>query len=151
MNDLTTAREALVAEALGEVSQVVERLASVVPAVDASREALTQASSDLREQLTAFEARMAALTEHAKGVTVRHIAQRTDELARSAGQAQVVAMQAAAVTLFQQELRPALRQLTALLQQRSCLSRIEPWLTHAAAGGLGAALSWAAAAWLWGR
>lgn len=50
MNDLTTAREALVAEALGEVAQAAERLEAVVPAVDASREALMQASATLSDQ-----------------------------------------------------------------------------------------------------
>lgn len=151
MNDLTTAREALVAEALGEVAQVAERLESVVPTVDASREALTKASASLSDQLTSFEARMMAITEHAKGVAIRHIAQRTDELARSTGEAQVRAMEKAATTLFQEELHPVLYRLAGSLQEQSRLARFESWLTHAAAALVASALSWAIAAWLWAR
>lgn len=151
MGDLTTAREALVAEALGEVARVADRLEAVVPAVDASREALTQASANLSDQLTSFETRMTAIAENAKGVAIRHIAQRTDELARSSGEAQLRAMQTAAMTLFREDLHPALQRLAGSLQQQSRLTRVETWLTHAAVAILASALSWAMAAWLWVR
>lgn len=151
VGDLTTAREALVAEALGEVARVAERLEAVVPAVDASREALTRAGANLSDQLTAFEARMTAIAENAKGVAVRHIAQRTDELARSSGEAQVRAMQSAALTLFREELHPALQRLAGSLQEQSRKARFGSWLTHAAVAILASALSWAMAAWLWAR
>lgn len=151
MNDLTTAREALVAEALGEVARVAERLDAVVPALDASREALTQASANLSDQLTSFETRMTAIAENARGVAIRHIAKRTDELARSSGEAQLRAMQSAAMTLFRDELHPALQRLAGSLQQQSRLARVESWLTHAAVAILASGLSWAMAAWLWAR
>lgn len=151
MGDLTTAREALVAEALGEVARVAERLEAVVPEVDASREALTQAGANLSDQLTSFEARMTAITENAKGVAIRHIARRTDELARSSGEAQVRAMQSAAMTLFRDELHPALQRLAGSLQEQPRKARFERWLTHAAVAILASALSWAMAAWLWAR
>lgn len=152
MGDLTTAREALVAEALGEVAQVVERLQAVVPAVDASREALTQANAALSDQLGSIEARMAALAENAKGVAIRHIAQRTDALVRSTAEAQVRAMQSAAQALLRDELHPALQRLTRSIQeQRPRPMRFESWLTHGAVAVLASALSWAAAAWVWAR
>lgn len=151
VGDLTTAREALVAEALGEVARVAERLEAVVLAVDASCEALTQASANLSVQLTSFETRMTAIAENAKGVAIRHIAQRTDELARSSGEAQVRAMQSAAMTLFRDELRPALQRLAGSLQEQPRLARFESWLTHAAVAILASALSWVMAAWLWAR
>ena len=152
MGDLRTAREALVAEALGEVVQVVERLQVVVPAVDASREALTHASTALSDQLGAFEARMAAVAEHAKGVAIRHIAQRTDELARSTAEAQVRAMQGAAYAMFRDDLHPALQRLArSIEEQQPRRVRFESWLTHGAVAVLASALSWAAAAWMWAR
>lgn len=151
MGDLTTAREALMAEALGEVARVADRLEAVVPAVDAGREALTQASANLSDQLTSFETRMTAIAENAKGVAIRHIAQRTDELARSSSEAQLRAMQTAAMTLFRDELHPALQRLAGSLQQQSRLARVESWLTHVAVAILASALSWAMAAWLWVR
>lgn len=152
MGDLTTAREALVAEALGEVAQVVERLEAVVPALDASRDALVQASADLSGQLASFEARMAAIAENAKGVAIRHIAQRTDEVAQSAAEAQVRAMQGAARALFRDELHPALHRLTMSIQEhKPPPMRFETWATHGAVAVLASALSWAAAAWMWAR
>lgn len=152
MGDLTTAREALVAEVLGEIARVTERLEAVVPAVDASRHALTQAGADLSSQLASFEARMAAVAENAKGVAIRHIAQRTDELARSTAEAQVRAMQGAALALFRDELHPALQRLTRSIQeQRPRRMRIESWLTHGAVAALASVLSWVAAAWMWAR
>lgn len=152
MGDLTTAREALVAEALGEVAQVVDRLQAVVPAVDASREALIQANLALSDQLQSFEARTTALTENAKSVAIRHIARRTDELARSTAEAQVRAMQSAAHAMFRDELHPALQRLTRSIQeQQTNRMRFESWLTHGAVAVLASALSWAAAAWVWAR
>lgn len=86
-----------------------------------------------------------------KGVAIRHIAQRTDELARSAGEAQVRAMQSAATTLFREELQPVLQRLAGSLQEQRRLARFESWLTHVAAALLASALSWAIAAWMWAR
>jgi len=152
VGDLTTAREALVAEALGEIAQVVDRLQAIVPAVDASREALTQASTALSDQLGSFQARTTALAENAKSVAIRHIAQRTDELARSTAEAQVRAMQGAAHAMFRDELNPALQQLTrSIHEQQTNRMRFESWLTHGAVAVLASALSWAAAAWMWAR
>ena len=79
------------------------------------------------------------------------LTQRTDELARSSGEAQLRAMQSAAMTLFRDELHPALQRLAGSLQQQSRLARVESWLTHAAVAILASALSWAMAAWLWAR
>lgn len=151
--ELATAREALLAEALGEVARVAERLEAVVPALDASREALVQSGALLADQLTAFEARMTAVAENAKVVAVRHIAQRTDELARSSSETQTRAMEKAARAMFRDELGPALHRLAAPLQKLSDRrsAPFEGLLTHAAVAVLSSALSWAVAAWLWAR
>lgn len=69
----------------------------------------------------------------------------------SSSEAQLRAMQTAAMTLFRDELHPALQRLAGSLQQQSRLARVESWLTHAAVAILASALSWATAAWLWAR
>jgi uncharacterized protein (DUF885 family) len=151
VGELTTAREALLAEALGEVARLAERLEAVAPALDASREAIVRSGENLAGQVGAFETRMVTITENAKTVAVRHIAQRTDELVRSAGEAQVRAMQSAAMALFRDEVHPALQRLAASLQQQPRPSRVERWWSHAAVAIVASALSWAMAAWLWAR
>lgn len=151
VGDLTTAREALLAEALGEVARLAERLEAVAPALDASREALVRSGENLAGQVGSFETRMVTIVENAKTVAVRHIAQRTDELARSSSEAQTRAMEVAARAVFRNELSPALQRLAEPLQRLS-VRRATPfdrWLTHAAVAVLSSALTWAAAAWVW--
>jgi len=153
VSDLTTAREALLAEVLGEVARLTERLEAVAPALDASREALVQSGENFAGQVGSFETRMVTIIENAKTVAVRHIAQRTDELARSSSEVQTRAMEEAARALFRSELGPALQRLAARLhplpQQGSV--PFERWLTHAATAAVASALTWALAAWVWAR
>jgi hypothetical protein len=151
VNDLTTAREALLAELLGEVARLAEQLEAVGPALDTSREALVRSGECLAGQVEAFEARMVTVINSAQTVAVRHIAQRTDELARKTSAAQTLAMEEAARMLFRTELSPALQRV-ALPLQRLADSGSRAWmcwLTHAAAAAVAAAASWMLAALLW--
>lgn len=156
MGNLTTAREALLAEALGELTTLLERLEGIGPALDTSRESMTQSSANLASQVAKFETRMATITENAKVVAVRHIAQRTDEMARSSCEAQTRAMEEAARMLFRTELGPALQRFAMPIQHLADLAQRgahpwQHWLTHAATAAVASALSWALAACLWAR
>ena len=153
MNDLSTAREALIAEAIGEVATLIKRLEAAAPAIDASREALVQAAERMAAQVTAFESRMTGLTENAKLQAVSHIARRSDEMARHALEAQTRAMSEAARQLFTSELGPALQRLVVPLQRLADKGarRGERWLTHAATAAVASALTLALTAWPWAR
>lgn len=156
MNDLTTTREALMAVAIGDLGKLLDRVEAVAPQLDASQIALTLASAALADQLTAYEVRMADITENTKLKAVEHIARRTDAMARVSVDAQARAMEDAARNAFRNELNPALQRVTLPLQQLAELARRgarpwEWWLTHAATAVLSAAISWGAAAWLWLR
>ena len=153
MSGPSTAREAPIAEAIGEVLGVIQRLEAVTPALDASRIALVRDSAKLATQVAAFENRMVGITENAKVQAVRHIARRTDEMARSSLDAQTRAMEEAARTLFRNEMGAALQRLVAPLQQLAdrAARPSESWLTHAATATVASALTWAVAAWLWAR
>jgi hypothetical protein len=156
MSGPSTAREALLIEALGDVAALLDRVEAVAPALDASRGALIQASTDLAGQVAAFESRMAAITENAKVQAVRHIARRTDEIARGSAETQTRAMEEAARMLFRTELGPALQRLALPLQHLADLAQRgarpwQHWLTHAATAVGASALTWALAAWWWGR
>ena len=156
MSGPNTAREAFIVETLGEVAALIDRVEAVAPALDASRLALINASMELAGQVTAFESRMAGITENAKVQAVKHIARRTDEMARSSLDAQTRAMEEAARMLFRTEVSPALQRVAVPLQHLADLAHrgarpCERWLTHAATAVVASALTWALAAWLWAR
>ena len=156
MSSPSTAREAFIVETLGEVAALLDRVEAVTPALDASRLALINASTELVGQVTAFESRMAGITENAKVQAVRHIARRTDEMARSSLDAQTRAMEEAARMLFRTEVSPALQRVAVPLQHLADLAHRgarpwERWLTHASTAVVASALTWALAAWLWAR
>jgi uncharacterized membrane-anchored protein len=156
MNGTSSAREALIAETLGEMAALLDRVEAVAPTLDASRLALINASTELAGQVTAFENRMAGITENAKTQAVKHIARRTDEIARVAAEAQTRAMEEAARMLFRTEVGPALQRVAMPLQHLANLAHRgahpwQHWLTHAATAGVASGLTWVVAAWLWAR
>ena len=156
MNGTSSAREALIAETLGEMAALLDRVEAVAPALDASRLALINASTELAGQVTAFESRMAGITENAKVQAVKHIARRTDEMARNSLDAQTRAMEEAARLMFRTEVGPAIQRLTMPLQHLAELAQRgarpwERWLTHVATAVVASGLTWALAIWLWAR
>lgn len=156
MNGMSSAREALIAETLGEMAAVLDRVEAVIPALDASRLALINASTELAGQVMAFESRMAGITENAKTQAVKHIARRTDEIARASTQAQTRAMEEAARSLFRAEVGPALQRVAIPLQNLADLAHRgahpwQLWLTHAATAVVASAITWALAVWPWMR
>ena len=148
-----TAREALIAEAIGDVALLLDRAEALQPAMLESTQALVEAQTRLARQLADFETHVAALTEKAKVLAVKHILVRTDEAARRSVDAQTRAMADAAQTLFKTQIDPALQRLAMPLQR--LVQRVarpwEHWLTHAATAAVASATTWALAAWLWAR
>lgn len=156
MNGTSSAREALIAETLGEMAALLDRVEAVAPALDASRLALINASTELAGQVAAFESRMAGITENAKMQAVKHIARRTDEITRVSAEAQTRAMEEAARMLFRTEVGPALQRVAMPLQHLADLAHRgahpwQHWLTHAATAAAASAATWSLAAWLWAR
>ena len=153
MNGPSTAREALIVEVIGEVAALLDRVEAVVPSMDAARQALVLARVELASEVVTFESRMNAIAENAKVQAVRHIAQRTDEVARGSLDAQTRAMEEAARALFKAEVGPALQRILIPMQQLAARGARpwEGWLTHAATAALASAGTWALAAYVWGR
>lgn len=146
-------REALIAEALGDLAKLLDRAEALQAAMLDSGRALTDARTELAEQLAAFESHLTALTEKAKVQAVRHILARTDEAARRSVEAQRQAMADAAQALFRLEIEPALRRLAAPLGQ--WLERVQqprhPWAACVATAVSASGLTWMLAAWAWAR
>ena len=154
-----TAREALFAEALGEMAGLVGRVDALLPALQDTRRSLIDANAQLSSQLRAFEGRMTAITDRAKVETEEHIAKHANERTLKTMHLQALAIQEAARTALGTEIRPTLQELIAPLQQLAhrALQRESPWahwerwLIHVATAAVASAVSWLAAAWLWVR
>ena len=118
--------------------------------MESARQALVQASAELAGQVIAFESRMTAITENAKVQAVSHIARRTDDVTRTALDAQMRAMEEAGRTLFRTEVGPALQRVVMPLQ--GLVDRVERpwerWLTHAATAVAASFATWLLAVYL---
>jgi hypothetical protein len=140
----TTAREALIVEAIGDVARLMRDVEALAPTLDQSCRALEQASSSLRDDLAGFERRIAALTENAKTQAVKYMAARAEEAARRSIDLQSRAMADAARVAFGVELGATMQRLQValqpLLKQRE--RRWETWLAHTAAAAAASAATW---------
>ena len=146
MSGPSNAREALIAELVGEVSALLDRVDTLVPAINAACDAAIRAGAALESSAGQAERRIAAFTEAAKAHAVEHIAKRTNELARSAGEAQLVGMRKMACEVARTELATAFQQmLRQHLQQANCQRAGSGWWTYAitalCAAALGAVLA----------
>jgi hypothetical protein len=134
VNRPSTAREALIVEAIGDVAQLIDRAEALTRAMEQSRQTLVQAGAQL-------ESRMAAITDNAEIKAVQHIARRTNELTLRLRDEQTRAMAEAARSLFAIELGPTLQRLAVPLQH--LLERPwDHWLTHAATAAVASAATW---------
>jgi len=150
MTSPATAREALIAEAIGDLAKLLDRAEALQSAMLESRQALVDAHAQLADQLAAFDAHVAALTEKAKVQMVKHVLVRTDEAARRSVDLQSRAMADAARVAFGAELGATLQRLQVTLQpliERQG-NRWEWWLTHAAAAAAASAGTWVLALYL---
>jgi uncharacterized membrane protein len=149
----TTAREALIVEAIGEVARLIEAVEALAPILKESCQELHRANSGLRSELAGFERRIAAMAESAKTQAVKHIVARADDAACRSIDQQTRAMADAARVAFGAELGATMQRLQTalqpLLEGRQVLW--QRWLTHAAAAAAGSASTAAAALYLWAR
>ena len=76
MNELATAKEAWLVEAMGGFAQLLDRVELLQSALDESSSALVAAQDRLADQLAGFEVRVSAITENAKTQTIWHLTQR---------------------------------------------------------------------------
>ena len=144
MSRPSTAREALIVEALGEVARLLEQVESLESSMEVGRLALANASEDLVERLKDFDAGMASIAMRVQASAVDHIIKRTGKAASESLESQARAMNAAARLAFSGQFESNLARLTASLQQ--VIHRVDRpwdlWLTHAATAGVSAAITW---------
>ena len=146
MSRPTTAREALVAELMGDVGTLLTRVEALTSTLDHSRGALTNAAAGVIASVESFRAEMEAISARAKVKAIEHIAKRTDEMASQSIVKQRDAIGQAARVILSQEIAPAVQRLIVAIErtvERSNRS-YEVWLTHGATAVLSAVCS----AWL---
>ena len=144
MSRPSTAREALIVEALGEVARLLEQVESLESSMEVGRLALANASEDLVERLKDFDAGMASIAMRVQASAVDHIIKRTGKAASESLESQARAMNAAARRAFSGQFESNLSRLIASLQQ--VIHRVDRpwdlWLTHAATASVSAAVTW---------
>ena len=144
MSNPTTAREALIVEAIGDVAKLIQQVQSLAPSLDASCQALGLASIALRDELTGFDKRVTAIAEHTKVQAVKYVVARTEDAARRSIDQQSRAMADAARVAFGAELGATMQRLQTTLQP--LIGRRGPqwdrWLTPAAAAAVASAATW---------
>jgi len=144
MNGPSTAREALIVEALGDVASLLDRIESLTASMEVGRLALANASAELDGRLRAFETGTTALTRQVQARAVEHILKRTGQATTDSIEAQARAMNAAARLAFSAQVDSNLASLNKSLQ--GALQRVDRpwdvWLTHAATAAVSATLTW---------
>lgn len=153
MNQIGTAREALIVEAMGDVAQLLDRVEALQVNLIESCRAQRQVDAHLRDSLVTFTGQVLALTERSKIVAVKHIVERTNEAAQRSVDLQSKVMADAARAAFGAQIGPTLQRLQAALQPLIDRPRWnwEAWLTHVAAAATAAASTWAAMLFLYAR
>jgi hypothetical protein len=86
---MTSTREALLAEALGDLARLLDRAEALRVALEGTECTLRRSSDALKTQAEAHERRLVLLAEAAQGKVARFIAQRADEAVRQAAPANV--------------------------------------------------------------
>jgi hypothetical protein len=151
VNKSSDIREALIAEAIGDVGRLMRDLAALAPLIEESRASFLQANDELREALGSFESRVVAITDKAKLQTVRYMAAKTDEATRRSIDQQGRAMADAARIALGAEVGATMQRWQAAWQSMLDQPRApwwEVWLTHIAAAVAGSAATWAVAVYL---
>jgi len=144
MNGPSTAREALIVEALGEVARLVDRIEALTSSMEAKRQALADASGELGDRLKAFEAGMASISLKVQASAAEQLVRRAVKASSESIEVQTRAMSEAARQAFAAQLDSTLARLTASVQQ--LIHRVERpcdlWLTHLATAIASSLLTW---------
>lgn len=153
MNDPISAREALLIDAIGEATALIDSVGRLTPEIHEISRDFDRASAGLRDSLTRFELQVLALSENAKVQVVKHLLARTDEATRNGIDAQEKAMAKAASTLFETAVDPRIQQLAKVVAYQ--VDRIgspwERWCAHAATALASCVATLAVVEHLWPR
>lgn len=122
-------REALLADLLGEVTTLLNRVEVVIERLDASASLVANASAEMDARTATVERTVATMVEASKLALTKHVAGRSEELVRHAAATQVKAMQGAAREIFSNQFAPAFQRLERILAaQAVSVAAARRWL-----------------------
>jgi len=135
MERSSTAREALVAELMGDMAQLLDRIDTLAPAMDNARREMTAAVHELTASVGPFKAHMGEIAEQTKKTSIQNIQGYTKYAAALLLETQTKAMTESARAMFDTEVGPPLRRLAWELEQLAKHVRRpwwEDWFTYGA-------------------
>ena len=138
-----SAREALIAEAIGDLSLVLDRLDGLVPRLTALQQELTDSGQRLTGQLADFEAQVMAITQTARTRLVNHIVSHTEDAARRARQENSKAFADATRDVIRKELDRAVRHESWRQARSGTRPQLTAWLTQAGTAFAASVMTWA--------
>jgi len=149
----STAREALIAEAIGDIAALLDRIEALGPTIDASRQASVEASAQLSAALEVVQDHIATVSDTARTQVVQYIAQRTQDAAQRAQEIQSRAIAEAAQRAFRGEVERAVQYLAGAMRAASAARPPvwEAWLAHAATAVTASAATWLLVVWSYVR
>ena len=156
MNRPTTAKEALIAEALGDMAGLIDRLEKLAPVMSTAHQELVQGSHALVSEVSMFEFRMSDISQKAVELGLKQIEQKASGVCAQTLNSQILAMQSAAREMFNKEFHPVVSRTVTQLEYLARLAQPDqnrwlPCLTHGASFVTGAALTWLTVMMIWVR
>jgi hypothetical protein len=131
---VASAREALIAELIGQLEELVNRVEVLPATLDNAREAMNRARWDLHCQVDPLHHQMAAAIQQSKDIALKDLQVATYQFAADSMARQTEAMKEVAREVVGKEIRPSLQELAQSLDRLA--KRVDrqwrSWLTHGA-------------------
>jgi hypothetical protein len=140
----TTAREALVAELMGDMAKLLDRVDTLAPAIDDARRKMTAAAQALAAGVAPFKAHMMDIAAETRKSAVAHIVSSANRASAELIEIQTRAMLDLSKAIVDKEVGPPLRRLASNLEQLVQRTRRpwwESWVDYAATAVLSAIVS----------
>ena len=140
----STAREALIAELMGDMAKLLDRVDTVTPAINDARRKMTAAAQELAAGVAPFKAHMVDIAVETRTTAVEHIVSRANGASAKLIEMQTRAMLDLSKSIVDKEVGPPLRQLAWNLEQLVQRTRRpwwESWVNYAATALLSAICS----------
>jgi len=140
---LTTAREALITEALGVMGNLVDRVEALPATLDTAREEMRDAAFFLDSRVEPFMHQIRAAVDQSTTIAIDDIRQVALEIAAHSMRQQKEAMKETARTIVREEIAPPMHQFAATLKGLvdEANRPWEAWLTHGATAIVAAGVS----------
>lgn len=132
---VASVREALVAELIGQLEDLVKRVEVLPKALNGAREAMNQARWDLHCQVDPLHHQMAAAIQQSKDIALKDIRVATYDYAAVSKERQTAAMTQVARTIIAEKIEPSIEKVARSLEE--LVQRIDrqwrwSWLTNGA-------------------